>query len=398
VTGTAGAILVVSTGPASARAAYPSDPFIHLDEPKLGEHTAGTVEVRGFAVDRNDADEPSIEKVTVFLDGLDAGQQLGDATYGTQRPDVAELFDNENYLRSGWTYQWSAGALEGNHTLYVVARSKSGRVSVLSREVNDPLVSIDSPAAGAKLRQGTPVEIAGWALDRSDTEADGIESVTLYVDSKTSTPLGTATLGQASPDLADRYGDRFGTSGWTFSWELDETTSLGEHTLYAVAQSSVSGHETTATLRFEVVSAEEESANGAGCSEWAHLRNATWHEAHGMWQSARAEVRSLAPAGAKKGGRGPVQLALGAGRTSIDSVVKSVHREIQNYALSHKCEAGPAAEAAYAEILSEYRTDLEQELTEAKLAVELAMVEAAKADDDEKGNGRGKPKGVGRSN
>jgi hypothetical protein len=382
ITGTIGgqAINLVITPVAAARLAFPSDPLLQIDEPKLGAFVNGVVEVKGWAVDRNATDGPDIDRVTVYLDGVGNDQKLGEATYGLDRPDVAALLDEPKYLKSGWTFSWTAGAVEANHTLFVVARSKSGRLSQARRDVNDPLVRFDAPAAGAKVHQDDLVEVAGWAIDRSDLEGDGIASVTLYLDTKDDGhKLGAATLDRPSADLAEIYGERFDLSGWTFGWDVGQTAT-GEHMLIAVARSSVSEHETTVTRRVEVKAVEEDEDLGPGCSDWAHERNDAWHEVHAYWQTAHADLQGLRKEG--KGGKGTAQAAVNDSRNTLGSTVRDAHREIQALALSHNCETG----LDYDTIVTAAKTEMDTTVAAAKLAVASLPADAPK-----KGNGKGKP-------
>jgi hypothetical protein len=383
ITGTIGgqAVNLLITPVSAARLAFPSDPLIQIDEPKLGAFMNGVVEVRGWAVDRNAADGPDIDRVTVYLDGVDNDKKLGDATYGPERPDVATLLDEANYLKSGWTFSWNAGTLEGNHTLFVVARAKSGRTSVASREVNDPLVRFDSPAAGAKVHQDDLVQVTGWAIDRSDLEGDGIASVTLYLDSKDAGhQLGAATLDRPSADLAELYGERFDNSGWNFSWDVGQTAT-GEHLLIAVALSSVSAHETTVTRRVEVKALEEDEDLGAGCSVWAHERNDAWHEVHDYWKTAHSDLQGLKKEG--KGGQGTAQAAVNDSRSALSSTVKAAHRDIQALAHSNKCQTG----LDYETIITAAKAEMDTTVATAKLAVASLPADAPKKNN---GNGKGK--------
>jgi hypothetical protein len=386
VTGTIGgqAVNLLITPVAASRLAFPSDPLIQIDEPKLGAFINGVVEVKGWAVDRNAEDGPDIERVTVYLDGLDNDRKLGEATYGLDRQDVATLLDEPKYLKSGWTFSWTAGTVEGNHTLFVVARSKSGHSSLVTREVNDPLVRFDSPASAAKVHQDDLVEVTGWAIDRSDLEGDGIASVTLYLDTKDAGhQLGAATLDRPSADLAELYGERFDTSGWMFSWDVGQTAT-GEHLLIAVARSSVSAHETTVTRRVEVKALEEDEALGAGCSDWAHERNDAWHEVHAYWQTAHSDLQGLRKEG--KGGKGTAQAAVNDSRSTLSSTVRTAHRDIQNLALSNKCQTG----LAYEPIITAAKAEMDATVAAAKLAVASLPADAPKKNNGN-GNGKGKP-------
>jgi hypothetical protein len=378
VTGTVGgqAVNLFVTTAQAAPLAFPTDPLVQIEDPKLGGLVAGTFQVKGWAVDRNSPDGPAVDKVTLFLDVVSDAGKLGDATLGIDRPDVAALLGEPKYLKSGWMFTWTAGTLEGNHTLFVVSRAKSGRVSMVSREINDPLVRFETPSSGASFRQEEVVDVTGWAIDRSDTVGDGIVSVTLYLDAKDDAHrLGLATLGQDSSELSDLYGERFETSGWSYSWDIGQTAA-GEHTLYAVATSSVSGHTTAATRRVVIKSLEEEDEDqGPGCSAWAHMKNAAWHDVHGAWKTIHSDLQGLRKSAPGKGAKGTAEAAVNTARNSVDATVREAHREIQALAHSNKCKADAALQAEYDKIVDEATEEMEETFAAAKAAVALLPTE-----------------------
>jgi Big-like domain-containing protein len=385
ITGTVGtqAVNLVISPLTAATLAHPHDPLVQIDEPKVGMLAAGTVLVSGWAVDRNGKDDPDIQRVSVFLDGLDSDKKLGDAELGVSRPDVAETLDEPKFLLSGWTFSWAAGTLEGNHTLFVTASGKSGRLGMAMREVNDPLVRFDSPAANARVHQDDLVELAGWAIDRSDLEGDGIDSVTLYLDGRDAGHrLDVATSDQPSADVAERYGDRFGHSGWTYTWDVGQTAT-GDHVLYATARSSLSGHETTATRTVEVKDAEDED-NGPGCSQWAHERNAAWHEVHESWRTAHADLQTLRKGGPSRGGKGSAQALVNDARAEIDSTVRGAHRDIQAFAHDRTCVPG----LIYTTIIDGAKSAMENTVAAAKVAVALLPAPSPHQGNGNPGKGR----------
>jgi hypothetical protein len=378
ITGTVGgqAVSLFVTTAQAAPLAFPTDPLVQIEDPKLGGLVAGTFQVKGFAVDRNSTEGPAVDKVTLYLDVVSDAGKLGDATIGIDRPDVATLLGDPKYLKSGWMYTWTAGTLEGNHTLFVVARAKSGRVSMVSREINDPLVRFDTPAAGASFRQEEVVDVTGWAIDRSDAVADGIASVTLYLDAKDDAhKLGLATPGQESSELSELHGERFATAGWAYSWDIAQTT-VGEHVLYAVAKSSVSGHETTVTRKVVIKSLQEEDEDaGPGCSDWAHMKNAAWHDVHDAWKTVHSGMQSLRKSAPGKGAKGTAEAAVNTARNSVDATVREAHRDIQELAQSNKCKADAALQAEYDKIVEAATEEMEETFDAAKLAVTLLPTE-----------------------
>jgi hypothetical protein len=244
-------------------------------------------------------------------------------------------------------------------------------------------VRFDSPAAGAKVHQDDLVEVTGWAIDRSDLEGDGIASVTMYLDTKDAGhQLGAATLDRPSEDLAELYGERFDNSGWMFSWDVGQTAT-GEHLLIAVAQSSVSAHETTVTRRVEVKALEEDEDLGPGCADWAHERNDAWHEMHAYWQTAHSDLQGLRKEG--KGGKGSAQAAVNDARSTLGGTVRTAHRDIQTLALSNKCVTG----LNYETIITTAKAEMDTTVAAAKVAV-ASLPDATKKNNGN-GNGKGKP-------
>jgi hypothetical protein len=80
-----------------------------------------------------------------------------------------------------------------------------------------PFGAIEAPAPGADVTQ--PFTVRGWTIDAGAREGTGVESVRVYarpVESpeEDATPLGTATYGDATPDLSRRFGERFASGGF----------------------------------------------------------------------------------------------------------------------------------------------------------------------------------------
>lgn len=130
-------------------------------------------------------------------------------------------------------------AVAGTLTTALVVTGTAA-VQVLAAYPDDPLTEVEAPTLGAPL-SGT-VTISGWSIDRNVTDEEdgaGVESVTLYLNDL-ETPLGEATLGLETPDVAELLGDQFANAGWRFDWDTTEL-STGNHTLIVVALSRVSG-------------------------------------------------------------------------------------------------------------------------------------------------------------
>ena len=80
------------------------------------------------------------------------------------------------------------------------------------------------------------VTLSGFAIDRTSANGTGIDRVHIYLDGPygTGTIIGGATYGLPRPDVAARYGERFGPSGWELVWNTIGVTQ-GVHRLYLYA-------------------------------------------------------------------------------------------------------------------------------------------------------------------
>jgi len=86
-----------------------------------------TVTASGWAADNEDG--APVAKVSIRLDGT----ELGVATRGLARPDVANADHRPDWLNSGWSASVNVGAVApGNHTLTAVAFDSQGAQTVLS--------------------------------------------------------------------------------------------------------------------------------------------------------------------------------------------------------------------------------------------------------------------------
>jgi hypothetical protein len=110
----------------------------------------------------------------------------------------------------------------------------------------DPLTMIVSPTVGAPVNGvGAPADgvmkITGWSIDRNtgDEDSTGVDWVKLYLDSLDNY-LGDATLGDDLPAVPTEY-EEFSKAGWHFDWTPAAGVGTGNHTLYALAHSKVTG-------------------------------------------------------------------------------------------------------------------------------------------------------------
>jgi len=100
-------------------------------------------------------------------------------------------------------------------------------------------ITVDVPASGSSVANGSRVLIGGWAVD-STGPGTGVDMVQAYLDGekdKGGTLLGTATSGGNRPDVAQALGNpAFDKSGFDFFWTPTNVTN-GNHTLYVYAHS-----------------------------------------------------------------------------------------------------------------------------------------------------------------
>jgi hypothetical protein len=171
----------------------------------------------------------AISKVDVFVDGI----KVGNATYGSARPDVCAVFPaRPGCPYVGWIYPLDTTSLAlGLHTIRVAATNSDANPPGTSYTETSftvasmPILWIDAPAAGFTV-SGT-VNVSGWAIDTNPTTA--LSKVEVFVDGD---KLGAATYGSSRPDVCAVFPGRVGCPyvGWSFP--LNTTAlSVGAHVL-----------------------------------------------------------------------------------------------------------------------------------------------------------------------
>ena len=110
----------------------------------------------------------------------------------------------------------------------------AGFVSKLDMYAPNVLAPIEQPGPAAIIA-GT-VTLSGFAVDLNSQAGTGVDGVDIYLDgaSGTGTLIGHATYGVNRPDVAARFGARFGPSGWELAWDTTGL-ALGTHTLHLYA-------------------------------------------------------------------------------------------------------------------------------------------------------------------
>jgi hypothetical protein len=126
-----------SAGPALGQSA--SQVTLMIDSPNPGITVANgqRVFIGGWA-GASGAATSGVTSVEVFLDGgPGSGTSLGTARLGTSRPDVASVTRHPEWSNSGFNFDWTPRFVsEGQHTLYVVARSSGGDTATQTVQIN----------------------------------------------------------------------------------------------------------------------------------------------------------------------------------------------------------------------------------------------------------------------
>ena len=100
---------------------YPDEAIVYVDYPSIGEVVSGTVVIRGWAANPGRSDTRVVVAYPILWDG--ANRYLGDDTlYYSQRPDVAEYYDDPILEYTGWASTFDTTAIP-NGTYDVVTES-----------------------------------------------------------------------------------------------------------------------------------------------------------------------------------------------------------------------------------------------------------------------------------
>ncbi|AGK55741.1 mannosyl-glycoendo-beta-N-acetylglucosaminidase family protein [Bacillus sp. 1NLA3E] len=192
-----------------------------INSPSDGSLINGTTNVRGWFLEGS-----GVAKVDVLVDGKIVGQ----ATYGSPRPDVQGVFPEYQNANSGYEFKLDTKSLtNGSHSITVQATGNNGKITVLkSLMVNvqnlDHLPTmryLDSPTAGSTVNGVTNVR--GWYLDGS-----GVAKIDILLDGNI---IGQASYGYSRPDVQNAFPEYYnGNAGFQFSFDTIQFTD-GQHTL-----------------------------------------------------------------------------------------------------------------------------------------------------------------------
>ncbi|MGB7987043.1 MAG: chitobiase/beta-hexosaminidase C-terminal domain-containing protein [Terracidiphilus sp.] len=199
--------------------------------------------VSGWVADQNDGSP--LSNVKVYVDGV----FFGTPTLGLTRTDVASVFNNSSWAKSGYQLVVSVASLSiGTHAVTVVAIDSGGRSTTLGPvtitvtggpPVGSLDVAVDSATGSSTLPQTDSLLVWGWVADPVDGSPLG--NVKVYVDGVF---FGTPTLGLSRTDVASY----FNNSTWAKSgYQLVASVaalSIGTHAVTVVAIDS-GGRSTT---------------------------------------------------------------------------------------------------------------------------------------------------------
>jgi Bacterial Ig domain/Beta-propeller repeat len=210
-------------------------PTVVIDSPYPAAVISGSTTISGWALDSAGGIGTAISGVQVKVDGV----VVGNATYGTSRPDVCAAYPGRPGCPNvGFTYSLNTLTLTaGAHTVTVSATDSDGTPDVGSASVSitvletPPTVYIDAPAPGA-IVSGV-VTVAGWAIDSTTSIGTAIGSVQIKVDGVL---LGNASYGTVRSDVCGAWPGRPGCPNVGFTYALNTAgLSMGSHSVTAVA-------------------------------------------------------------------------------------------------------------------------------------------------------------------
>ena len=125
-----------------------------------------------------------------------------------------------------------------SNTSAVYTANKILNEGAIGSGITPPKMDINTPGNGQTLA-GRFV-IGGWAIHEAATSGTGVSEVHIYFDGGPGSGARgvAATYGIRRDDVATVYGDRYRYAGYNFELESSEL-SLGQHTIYVYAHSTV---------------------------------------------------------------------------------------------------------------------------------------------------------------
>ncbi len=148
---------------------------IFVDKPEEKSITTSLHLIKGWAVDLRNKENPGIKNIEIYLDGPKGyGMSIGDIPYGTEREDVADFLEDQNYLNSGYQLEKQISLEAGStHTLFIYAYSSTDdSFNYKKREIYLSGTKEEKAIINAQINtqyfiSNNTIEITGWAIDRS---------------------------------------------------------------------------------------------------------------------------------------------------------------------------------------------------------------------------------------
>lgn len=207
----------------------------------------GTIYLAGWAVNPN----TTVSTVALSIDGA----PIGNATYGSSRPDVCGVFpSSQGCPNVGWYLLFDTNTLgNGTHTLQALATAANGQIAAVSTTfsvanwtTSSPIqIGIGSPNLQNSPYTGTSVIFGGFAVADYAT----ISAVSIAIDGVS---YGNASYGNPRPDVCG--GSQVFPGCPNVGWGLIVDTTLladGPHTI-AVTATDPFGRSYTKSSKFTV--------------------------------------------------------------------------------------------------------------------------------------------------
>ena len=147
----------------------------YIDTPSSGSTIGADTNIGGWAVNTAVPDSPGISSIEFFQDGPKGfGKQIGSASLGAQRADVAQATNNPAYTNCGFNYMLSVSTFESgtDHTIYAYANSTTGEsqdmildIKIAGQRKSENSIIFAENNFASEINKGT-VEITGWAVSK----------------------------------------------------------------------------------------------------------------------------------------------------------------------------------------------------------------------------------------
>ena len=209
--------------------------------------------VSGWVADS--VDGAPLNNVTVTIDG----NFVGKPTIGIARPDVANAFNNQTYLNSGYRLTYPASSLSiGSHQATVTAVDSSGisktfgpvnfSVTAAAATIYGNLeLAADSETYGSSIPPADNLLVGGWAADSMDGAP--LNGISVKIDG---VQVGRPTIGIARPDVANALNNQaYLQSGYNFTYPVS-SLAAGTHQVTVTVVDSSGNTKTFGPITFTV--------------------------------------------------------------------------------------------------------------------------------------------------